>query len=89
MGNSCYVAYFSFQILLLSYLDALTYPLNFTKLADAVCRDIIDAFVRDSILDQSEFEWESQLRFYWMREPDSLVVQQCTGESRLSLVMLL
>ena len=42
-------------------------------------RDIIDAFVRDSILDSSEFEWESQLRFYWMREPDSLVVQQCTG----------
>lgn len=44
-------------------------------------RDIIDAFVRDSILDRSGFEWESQLRFYWMREPDSLVVQQCTGNN--------
>ena len=76
---------FSSQILLLFYVDGIL----LTELFDAVCRDIIDAFVRDSILDQSEFEWESQLRFYWMREPDSLVVQQCTGESRLSLVMLL
>lgn len=28
-------------------------------------RDIIDRFVRDSILDEREFDWESQLRFYW------------------------
>ena len=26
-------------------------------------RDIIDGFVRDSILDAKEFQWESQLRF--------------------------
>nr|XP_054773560.1 dynein axonemal heavy chain 10-like [Lytechinus pictus] len=26
-----------------------------------------------------EFEWESQLRFYWDREPDELNVRQCTG----------
>jgi hypothetical protein len=27
-----------------------------------------------------EFEWESQLRFYWEKEPDELLVRQCTGE---------
>lgn len=32
-----------------------------------------------SILEAREFEWESQLRFYWDREPDELNVRQCTG----------
>lgn len=32
-----------------------------------------------SIMDAREFEWESQLRFYWDREPDELNVRQCTG----------
>lgn len=32
-----------------------------------------------SILDAREFEWESQLRFYWDREPDELNIRQCTG----------
>ena len=30
---------------------------------DVHIRDIIDAFVRDSIMDAMEFEWESQLRY--------------------------
>lgn len=30
-------------------------------------------------MDAREFEWESQLRFYWDREPDELNVRQCTG----------
>ena len=33
-----------------------------------------------SIMDAHEFEWESQLRFYWVKEPDELMVRQCTGE---------
>jgi hypothetical protein len=32
---------------------------------DVHARDIIDTFVRDSIMDAREFAWESQLRFYW------------------------
>ena len=32
-----------------------------------------------SILEAREFEWESQLRFYWEKESDQLLVQQCTG----------
>ncbi|XP_037090995.1 dynein heavy chain 10, axonemal-like [Pollicipes pollicipes] len=54
--------------------------INTVLIIDVHARDIIEAFVRDSILDQTEFEWESQLRFYWMREPDSLIVHQCTGQ---------
>lgn len=33
-----------------------------------------------SIMDTREFEWESQLRFYWDQLPDELMVRQCTGE---------
>ena len=33
-----------------------------------------------SILDAREFEWESQLRFYWEKEADELVIRQCTGQ---------
>lgn len=32
-----------------------------------------------SIMEAREFEWESQLRFYWEQEPDTLMVRQCTG----------
>ena len=43
-------------------------------------REIVDKFVRDSILDAREFEWESQLKFYWDKEKDDLLIRQCNGE---------
>ncbi|MEE6504167.1 hypothetical protein FKM82_005082, partial [Ascaphus truei] len=52
---------------------------NSVLIIDVHARDIVDIFVRDSIMDAREFEWESQLRFYWDREPDDLNVRQCTG----------
>lgn len=30
-------------------------------------------------MDAQEFEWESQLRFYWLREHDNLFVHQCSA----------
>ncbi|KAL5017096.1 hypothetical protein ScPMuIL_006685 [Solemya velum] len=53
---------------------------NAVLIIDVHARDIVDSFVRDSIMDSREFEWESQLRFYWEKEPDELLVRQCTGE---------
>lgn len=46
---------------------------------DVHARDIIDNFVRDNVLDASEFSWESQLRFYWVKFYDNLHVIQCSG----------
>jgi dynein heavy chain len=43
-------------------------------------REIVDKFVRDSILDAREFEWESQLKFYWDKKRDELVIRQCSAE---------
>lgn len=40
--------------------------INTLIIIDVHGRDIVDRFVRDSILDAREFEWESQLRFYWL-----------------------
>lgn len=40
---------------------------NTLVITDVHARDIIDGFVRDSVLDAREFAWESQLRFYWDR----------------------
>lgn len=52
---------------------------NTVLIIDVHTRDIIENFVRDSVMDAQEFNWESQLRFYWVKEVDNLVVIQCTG----------
>ncbi|XP_039277456.1 dynein heavy chain 10, axonemal [Nilaparvata lugens] len=53
---------------------------NTVLIVDVHARDIIESFVRDSILDNGEFQWESQLRFYWMKVFDNLMIQQCSGQ---------
>lgn len=47
---------------------------------DVHMRDIIEGFVRDNVTEISEFEWESQLRFYWLKIYDALWIKQCTGK---------
>ena len=46
---------------------------------DVHARDIVSSFVRDSILDAREFEWESQLRFYWLNDLNDISIKQCQG----------
>jgi dynein heavy chain len=53
--------------------------INTLIIVDVHSRDLVDGFVRDSILDVREFQWESQLRYYWDRAADDVVVRQCTG----------
>ncbi len=53
--------------------------INTLLILDAHGRDIVDKFVRDSILDIKEFEWESQLRFYWDKPKDAIEIKQCSG----------
>nr|XP_046243361.1 dynein axonemal heavy chain 10 [Scatophagus argus] len=53
--------------------------LNTALIIDVHARDIVDNLVLNSILDAREFEWESQLRFYWVREHDNLFVRQCSA----------
>lgn len=38
---------------------------NTLIITDVHGRDIVDTFVRDSVMDAREFAWESQLRFAW------------------------
>ena len=44
---------------------------------DVHARDIVDNFVRDSITNKNEFDWESQLRFYWDKDIDDIIIKQC------------
>ncbi|KAF4659064.1 Dynein heavy chain 10, axonemal [Perkinsus olseni] len=55
---------------------------NTLIILDVHARDIVDRFVRDSILDAREFAWESQLRFMWDRRLDDILIKQCTGSFR-------
>jgi len=55
---------------------------NTLLIIDVHSRDIVDLFIRESILNAKEFAWESQLRFYWDRDVDDCVIQQCTGNFR-------
>ena len=53
--------------------------INTLLIVDVHAKDIVERFVRDSILDAREFDWESQLRFVWDKEEDTCQIRQCTG----------
>ena len=53
---------------------------NTLIILDVHARDMVDAFVRDSILSAKAFAWESQLRFYWDLIHDDVKIRQCTGQ---------
>ena len=52
---------------------------NTLIILDVHARDIVDGFVRDSILSAKEFYWEMQLRFLWDYKKDDILIRQCTG----------
>lgn len=42
-------------------------------------RDVIENFVRENVLDEHSFNWECQLRFYWLKDLDNLYVMHWSG----------
>lgn len=52
---------------------------NTVLIVDVHARDVIEHFVCNGIIKSQEFDWESQLRFYWKKEFDNLIVVQCSG----------
>jgi dynein heavy chain len=48
--------------------------INMLIIVDVHARDIVDSFVKDSILDAREFQWESQLKFYWRVQDNDMRV---------------
>lgn len=64
-------------------LDSITRKkVNTLLIIDVHARDIVDGFVRESVLNAKEFAWESQLRFYWDKDIDDCIIRQCTGKFR-------
>ena len=55
--------------------DLLRKCVNTLIILDVHARDIVDSFVRDSIMSAKEFEWESQLRFYWDMNKDDIDIR--------------
>lgn len=46
--------------------------------ADIQRRDYVEQFVEKGVTCTADFEWDRQLRFYWLKEFDNLVVVQCS-----------
>ena len=53
--------------------------INALLIIEVHARDIVSSFVRESIMNVTQFEWESQLRFYWDKHIDDLMIKQCIG----------
>ena len=53
--------------------------MNTLIITDVHARDLVEGFQHDGVRDVTDFAWESQLRFYWDRAVDGVVVRQCNG----------
>lgn len=47
--------------------------------ADIQRRDYVEQFVELGVSSALDFEWDRQLRFYWLKEFDNVVVVQCSS----------
>lgn len=48
-------------------------------IVDVHNRDIIAEFVRQNVLDKKSFNWECQIRFYWLKQRDNLYAFHWSG----------
>ena len=48
---------------------------NTLIILDVHAREIVADFVRDSVLTENEFAWESVLRFYWDKDQDNILLR--------------
>ena len=53
--------------------------INTLIIIDVHSRDIVEHFIRETIINPSDFEWESQIRFYWDSTDDICNIKQCNG----------
>lgn len=53
--------------------------MNTLIITDVHARDLVERFQQDGVADARDFAWESQLRFYWDRSSDGVVIRQCNG----------
>ncbi|GIQ82468.1 dynein heavy chain, partial [Kipferlia bialata] len=52
---------------------------NTLMILDMHARDIVDCFVRDAVMEDTAFSWESQMKFYWDRDQDTIIMKQGNG----------
>jgi len=52
---------------------------NTVLIVDVHARDVIENLVQNGIIKSQDFDWESQLRFYWKKDVDNLIIDQCSG----------
>ena len=53
--------------------------INTSLIINVHVRDTIQAFVNESVTNTNQFDWQSQLRFYWDKHEDDIIIKQCLG----------
>jgi dynein heavy chain len=53
--------------------------INSTLIINVHARDVVKALVLESVTSTNQFDWQSQLRFYWDRCEDDIMIKQCLG----------